>query len=179
MQNPLEFTAALILALIAGPSAAVTVFQCEDELGNRTFESACPPGTKEVQQKDYVGGGAAPAPTQAQPAGDLPAVTLYLVPDCESCAQMREFLEFREIPYTTKDVKQDLALQVELKQRSGDLRAPTVMVGDKAIVGFNRGALLAALQESGHVAPEEIPAGPAPGTAAPEASPATAGPAPQ
>jgi glutaredoxin len=170
MRNPRNTIAGLVLAVVAGPVGAVTVYQCEDSQGNRTFESACPPGTTEVQQKDYVSPG---EPTAAAedlgPAPDLPPVTVYQVPDCESCAQMREFLEFREIPYTTKDVKDNLDLQVELKTRSGDLRAPTALVGDQAIVGFNRTALLAALEESGYIAPAET---------APLAAPTEATPAP-
>jgi glutaredoxin len=157
--------AGLVLALLAGPACAVTVFQCEDSQGNRTFERACPPGTKVVQEKDYQSSGEAPAPAEdLGPAPDLPPITVYLVPDCESCTQMKEFLDFRQIPYTTKDVKDNLDLQVELKTRSGDLRAPTVLVGEKAVVGFNRTALLGALQESGYIeapAPEAAPAPPA------------------
>ena len=138
--------AGLVLTLTTGSAAAVTVYQCEDDKGNRTFESACPPGTKQVEQKDYSADGAS---ASVQPTGDLPEVTLYLVPECDTCIQTRDFLEARDIPYTTKDVKSDFALQEELKKRSGTLRAPTVMVGEKAVVGFDRSALTAALQVSG------------------------------
>ena len=144
--------AGLILTLTAGSATAVTVYECEDDKGNRTFESACPPGTKEVKQKDYdAAAGAAPADT----TGDLPEVTLYLVPECDTCVQTKDYLDARDIPYVTKDVKTDFALQEELKKRSGALRAPTVMVGDKAVIGFNRAGLTAALQESGHISAEE------------------------
>jgi len=153
----------LILALTAGSAAAVTVYQCEDEKGHRSFESACPPGSKEVKQKDYnAKGGTSPAANTA----DLPEVTLYLVPECDTCQQTRDFLAARNIPYTTKDVKTDFAMQEELKKRSGALRAPTVMVGETAVVGFNRAGLTAALQESGHLSAEDAATADKAGTAA-------------
>ena len=143
--------AGLILTLSTGSAAAVTVYECEDDKGNRTFESACPPGTKEVKEKDYSGTGA-PAPEAN--TGDLPEVTLYLVPECDTCVQTRDYLEARDIPFTSKDVSTDFALQDELKKRSGALRAPTVMIGDQAVVGFNRASLTTALQEAGHIPAE-------------------------
>ena len=169
----------LILTLTTGSAAAVTVYQCEDEKGNRTFESACPPGTKEVKQKNYDATGGTP---QAANTGDLPEVTLYVVPECDTCQQTKDFLEARKIPYTTKDVKTDFALQEELKKRSGSLRAPTVMVGETAVVGFNRAGLTAALQGSGHLSAEASAAADQAGAAAAVAEPAaeteTATPAP-
>lgn len=153
MHDARKLIAGVILALAAGPATTVTVYQCEDDKGNRTFESACPPGTKEVQQKDYAADGGAAAAEGSTEA--LAEITMYEVPDCEACAQIREFLDLREIAYTTKDVKDDVVLQGELKKRSGELRAPTVLVGEKAIVGYNRAALLAALQEAGHIVPDE------------------------
>lgn len=152
MLDPRRFSLALVLAVAAGTTHAVEVYQCEDDKGNRTFESACPPGTKEVGKRDYAGATAATADT-----GDeaLPGITLYVVPDCEACDQFREFFTSRDIPVSTKDVKVDVALQSELKQRSGELRAPTVLVGEKAIVGYNRAALIAALKESGHLAEDD------------------------
>ncbi|OGT79105.1 MAG: hypothetical protein A3H91_14370 [Gammaproteobacteria bacterium RIFCSPLOWO2_02_FULL_61_13] len=144
--------AGLILTLSTGSAAAVTVYECEDDKGNRTFESACPPGTKEVKEKDYSGT-VAPAPEAN--TGDLPEVTLYLVPECDTCVQTRDYLEARDIPFTSKDVSTDFALQDELKKRSGALRAPTVMIGDQAVVGFNRASLTTALQEAGHIPAEE------------------------
>ena len=152
MYNAQKLIAGLILALTAGSASAVTVFECEDDKGNRTFESACPPGTTKVQQKDYAANGGDGA---EETSGELPEVTLYLVPECETCIQTRDFLTARDIPYTTKDVKSDFALQEELKKRSGELRAPTVLIGEKAVVGFNRAGLIAALQASGHMPAEE------------------------
>jgi len=148
MNDARMYFVGLVLALTTGSAAAVTVYQCKDTDGNLTYESACPPGTTEVKQQDYdAEGGQAPV----QPTGDLPEVTLYLVPECDTCAQTRDFLEARDIPFTTKDVKTDFALQEELKKRSGSLRAPTVVVGETAVVGFNRAGLTAALQESGYI----------------------------
>lgn len=162
--------AGLILTLFTGSAAAVTVYECEDEKGNRTFESACPPGTQEVKKKAYAADGAT-APDDT--AGDLPEVTLYLVPACDTCVQTRDYLDARDIPYTSKDVSTDFALQEELKKRSGALRAPTVMIGDQAVVGFNRASLTTALQEAGHIPAEVEGATGEAETGATEAEPGT------
>ena len=145
--------AGLILSLTTGSAAAVTIYQCEDEKGNRTYESTCPPGTKNVEKRDYATDGARAA--EGDQAELLP-VTMYVVPDCDACTQIKEFLSVHQIPYTTKDVKDDVALQGELKKIAGELRAPTVLVGEKAIVGYNRAALIAALKESGYLTEEDI-----------------------
>ncbi len=161
-----------ILLLVAGPATAVTVYQCEDENGSRTFESACPPGTTPVGERDY---GSAAALAVEEESEAPPEITLYVVPECEACTQIREFLDLREIPYSTRDVSNDAVLQLELRKRAGELRAPTVLVGEKAVVGYNRTALIAALQESGHITAEEEPegtGGAVPGETAEEATPA-------
>lgn len=153
MFDPCKLFLAMMLAGATGTSTAVEVYQCEDEKGSRTFESACPPGTREVGKRDYSTSNT----TAAAEAGEEvpPEITMYVVPDCDACDQFREFFASREIAYTTRDVKDDVTIQSELKKRSGELRAPTVMVGEKAIVGYNRGALIAALKETGHLAEED------------------------
>lgn len=134
----------LVLALAAAPAWAVSVYQCEDDKGNRTFESHCPPGTKPVNQKDYSPDGG--------PVPDNPraVVTVYLVPNCDSCDQVKEFLSVRNIRPVEKNVASDVKLQEELKARAGDLRVPVTIVGDKVVNGYNRAELLAAVEAGGY-----------------------------
>lgn len=135
---------ALLLALAATPASAVSVYQCEDEKGNRTFESHCPPGTKPVNQKTYSpDGGPVPESPRA-------VVTVYLVPNCDSCDQVKEFLAVRNIRPVEKNVASDVKLQEELKARAGDLRVPVTIVGDTVVNGYNRAELLAAVEAGGY-----------------------------
>lgn len=146
----LALTATLIIASM--PAPAVTVVQCEDERGAKSFQNQCPPGTKQVGAKDYSTAAGTPA---AQP---LPELVLYLVPDCDSCAQVKEFLSVRNISVTEKNVATDPALQQELKDKAGDLRVPLLLIGDQKLAGYNREALLNALTAAGYKEPNKEPA---------------------
>jgi glutaredoxin len=135
---------ALLLALAASPAMAVSVYKCEDSKGNISYEAHCPPGTTPVDQKDYRGGsGDAEAPQR-------PPITVYLVPNCDSCAQVKEFLAVRNIRPVEKNVASDVKLQEELKATAGDLRVPVTVIGGKVINGYNRTEMLAALEAGGY-----------------------------
>jgi glutaredoxin len=138
----------LLFALCVSVHAAnaVSILQCEDERGNKTFQDRCPPGTKQVNQKEY----STTAPTVTSTSkGPL---TLYMIPGCDTCDQLKEFLSIRELSYTEKNVADDVALQNELKDKAGELQVPVLVVGDKVLSGYNRTALLQALTDSGHIA---------------------------
>jgi glutaredoxin len=110
-----------------------------------TYQDRCPPGTTSVSEKDYrVKGGDGAA---ASPSGPL---TLYVVPDCDSCKQVEEFLALRGISVEQKNVNDDIELQNELKEVAGDLRVPVLVVNDDVIVGYNRGELISALSKAGY-----------------------------
>lgn len=134
----------LILALSATPAWAASIYQCEDSKGNRSFEAHCPPGTKPVDQKTYntEGGGEAESPRAA--------VTIYLVPNCDTCDQVKEFLSIRNIRPIEKDVAGNVRLQEELKAKAGDLRVPVTVIGNAVINGYNRSEMLEALAAAGY-----------------------------
>src|SRR5690348_10430789 len=90
-------------------ASAVSVFKCEDDRGNVSFQDACPPGSKQVNQKDYKT--TAPSTTTKATA----ALTLYLIPGCDTCDQLKEFLNIRKLQFTEKNVADDVKLQDELK----------------------------------------------------------------
>jgi glutaredoxin len=139
-----QLVLSFLVALAAAPAWAADVFQCEDDKGNRTFESHCPPGTKPVDQRSYSADGG-PAPESARAT-----VTVYLVPNCDSCDQVKEFLSVRNIRPIEKNVADDIKLQEELKSRAGDLRVPVTIIGDRVINGYNRSEMLAALESGGY-----------------------------
>lgn len=131
---------------------AVSVYQCKDENGNLTFEKHCPPGTTQVDEKKLYTG----KKEETTSSVDVSA-TLYSVPDCESCDEIRDFLKFRGISFTDKNVKDDIDLQNELKDVAGELKVPVLVIGEKVIKGYNRSEILAALKDAGYVEPEETP----------------------
>lgn len=133
-------------------AAAVKVVECEDEQGNRTFESTCPPGTTMVDEKRI------PTGVSAADSAEKTAinVTLYSIPECESCDEVREFLQGRSVAITEKSVNENPEIQTELKDLTGALRVPATVIGEKVITGYNRSELLAALESAGYKEGNEI-----------------------
>jgi glutaredoxin len=137
------------LAVFCHSSFAVSVFQCEDDRGNISFQDRCPPGTKQLNQKDYKAGPVAGSANKA-----AAPLTLYTIPGCDTCDQLKEFLSVRQIAVTEKNIADDVALQNELKEKAGELQVPVLMIGDKVLTGYNRASLIQALTESGHITAE-------------------------
>ncbi len=127
---------------------AVKVYECEDELGNRSFEQQCPPGTTSVKEKNY----STTASRSVSGQSKLAPLVLYFIPDCDVCDQVKEFLKVRNISLTEKNIKDNGVLQQELKSKTGgDLRVPVLLIGEKVISGYDRTSLTSALTAAGYV----------------------------
>ncbi len=145
MKDLLNLLTFLMLCMAVFPSWAVKIYECEDEQGNRTFESHCPPWTKSVNEKQYSTGS-----TTTQNKQNL-AVTLYIVPDCETCDQVKEFLAIRNISITEKNANESAELQKELREKTGgELHVPTLLIGETVLIGYERNRLLKALTDAGY-----------------------------
>ena len=139
----------LLFYLSSTSAWGVTVLECEDNQGNRTFEDRCPPGSYPVNKKQY----SVSTPEQGKAA--LSAI-LYRVPECDTCDQVKEFLELRHISITEKNVNDDVKLQEELKEKTGgELRVPVLVLGDKVLRGYNRTELIQALADAGYTSEEK------------------------
>ena len=157
-----------LFAVFASPvMAAVSIVECQDGQGERSFHSKnCPPGTTKIGSKKIRtgrnGGGADNSNISA---------TIYLSPVCEPCEEVREFLNNRNISFSEKNVEGDLEMQQELKGVSGGaLNVPVTVIGDTAVTGYNRGKLNEALSAAGYVSPDSAES--VPGKDALEAAPA-------
>ncbi len=141
----------LCLAVMLFQAAqAVTVVQCEDEQGNVTFQDRCPPGAEEVGSKKYHTRGSS---AQGRAVFTGPVI-LYRIAECDGCDEIKELMSARNIRITEKDVNENTEYQNELKEKVGALKVPTVIIGDQAIVGYNRDKLLAGLNALGVPTPE-------------------------
>jgi len=123
-------------------SAAIQVVECEDEQGIRSFQKNCPPGSTIVSKKKYQGNNK----SAEQPKLDI---THYFTKDCGACDQVRDFFKLRKIEIVEKNVNDDIKLQGELSLLVGELRVPTVVIGDEVIQGFNRDKMLETLKKAG------------------------------
>jgi glutaredoxin len=150
MKHLTAYLATAFLFLMVQQAWAVVVYECEDGLGNRAFERHCPPGTTLIsERKIYTG----------KKDADIPDVdiTFYTVPSCDACDIVRNVLDKYGAQYAEKNVKEDVALQIELQERTGEegtLSVPTVIIGEKMIIGHNKQNLVSILEEAGFKLPE-------------------------
>jgi glutaredoxin len=171
----LRLTVVLALCTVAPPLFAVTVYECEDAQGDRTFQDICPPGTTPVLEKQFY--------TGSKKAKELEAVrsqypvTLYSTPTCDACDLVRSYLQNRGVPFTEKDVSNNAELQQELLSKSGGLTVPATFIGDSFVAGYNKVNLKSQLDNAGY--PEIMEPGAVTAPAAPvaEGAPETPSPA--
>jgi len=142
------FTATIIIFSLQG-FAAVNIVECEDKEGNRSFQKTCPPGSTMVGKKKISTGGGLDSSSKS---GNI-QVILYLVPDCDVCDEVKEFLNVRNISITEKNVKDDIELQNELNELVGALKVPTTVIGDEIVSGYNRNSFKSALEAAGYIYP--------------------------
>ena len=126
--------------------AAVNITECEDEAGNRSFQKTCPPGSTLISEKKIQTG---PASNKKSSNANIQA-TLYLIPDCEACEEIKEFLNTRNISVTEKNVNDNLDLQTELTELTGSLKVPTTVIGEEVLTGYSRTKFLNILKAAGY-----------------------------
>ena len=150
MKHILAAVSVFITLTISVPAFAVIIYECVDDEGNQSFRDRCPDGATPVNEyKIYTG------PKEA----DLPDVeiTFYTVPSCDACDVVRNVLDKYGAQYDEKNVKQNIDLQRELQEKTGEegtLSVPTVIIGEKMIIGHNKQNLVSALEEVGFKLPE-------------------------
>ena len=122
--------------------SAVTIVECKDQAGEQSFHELCPPGTTMVQQKVYQT--AIPGPEQP----DL-TVLIYLAPECPACEAYRTFFAKYGIKTNEKNIADNQELQTELTNIAGDLKIPTVIIGETVLSDFKEGQLITVLERLG------------------------------
>ena len=134
----------------SSPLLAVSIAECEDKEGNRSFQKNCPPGYTEVGRKNiYVKGEPRGKPTADLPAAGLEtdkSATLYMIPKCDTCDEVREFLQDNGVSVTEIDVSNDYQAQAEFEALAGELKVPVTVIDGKLIRGYSRAAFKAALE---------------------------------
>ncbi len=141
MKYCLNVLFATILITFSLPGfSAVNIVECEDEQGGRSFQKNCPPGSTEVGSQKFSTG-------SSGKKGNNPVVkaTLYAIPECGECDEVREFLQAMNVSITEKNADESIEIQNELTEISGDLKVPTVVVGEEVIIGYKRSEIEAIL----------------------------------
>lgn len=131
---------AILLTLLAAPAWATDVYKWQDATGRTQYtDQAPPPSAKNVQK---LKSSAASLTTDkvvtqsyaAQQAASQYPVTLFSFAECgDPCKNAEALLKQRGISYTLKSKDED---KNELKTLTGELVAPTLIVGKQIRKGF-------------------------------------------
>jgi glutaredoxin len=139
----------LVLA-VTGLSAAqaAPLYKWVDSQGRVSYHDRPPPEGSDyrVEKKTLRSG---ENTTDQQTRSEIPVI-LYSAPKCASCDLARIYLDKRKVPYTEKNVESNLKLQEELKQKTGSLSVPTIMVGTKVMNGYLESLLEGELDAAGY-----------------------------
>ena len=140
---------AVAFLFFSPPLLAVSIVECEDQEGNRSFQKSCPPGYTELNRKDFYVKGAPGDRSTGEPAAGLgmgQSATLYMIPACDTCEEAREFLEANGVSVTEIDVSNDYEAQAEFEALAGELKVPVTVIDGQLIRGYSRAEFRAALE---------------------------------
>ena len=179
-------TLVLVVATVAAASAWAQQYRWVDEKGRVHYtDTPPPPSAKSAQKKNLKGNelGQQPSYELTQAIRNAP-VTLYTFPDCRDLCQMaRDVLNKRGVPFREKLISNQQMLD-ELKQVSGGLSVPVMVVGSQVEKNaspdaFNQALDIAGYPRAGVARPgnQKEPAAPKP--PAPPAAPTEAPAAPR
>ena len=145
--------AILVMALaVAGLSTAQagTLYKWVNSQGRVSYHDQPPPeGSGYRVEEKKLRSGEKSVDQQAAPDKNFPVV-LYSTPECASCDLARLYLDKRKVPYTEKNVENDTKSQEELKEKSGSLSVPTIIVGSKVMKGYLESLLEGELDSAGY-----------------------------
>ena len=155
----LLYAAVAASMLVSYPAASQEkLYKWVDENGNITYQDQPPPGdTGQVETFVEPAGVADPG----SPIPDVDLV-LYSIKVCDTCDLLRNLLNERGLPFEEKSAEVDPEVQAELKEVSGVLSVPVLLIGDQVLKGFNRELVLNELEEAGFSI--AVKASPQPGT---------------
>ncbi len=141
-----KLTLLIFLLPITSNVHAVKIYECEDQQGQKTFEAHCPPGTIKLQEKDF----------KTNNKGQHPAITptVFVIPNCAACDAVSRFFQTKNITIEQKNIENNVELQNELKGKTGNLKVPTVIIGEVIITDYDEDKLSSALTEAGF--PEKL-----------------------
>ena len=143
-----------VLACGLAAQAQTNVYRWVDSDGKVHFTDVPPPpNAKDVSQKRLGGGdvGSPQAPYATQQAAKRNPVTLYSSTKCgDPCEQGRALLAKRGIPYTERQADMDPAYGEKVKELTGKLQVPVLVVGEKPVPGFADESWHSALDAAGY-----------------------------
>ena len=152
----------LFLVLLLPVLAQAQLYRWVDESGKVHYSDRAPSaGAKDLQKQSLSAaqGSSIQLPYALQQAVKNFPVALYTSDACkETCAQARQLLDKRGVPYSETTVTDEADL-AQLKKISGDTVVPVVTVGREVQKGFESGIYNSALDNAGYPASSLLPPG--------------------
>lgn len=143
----------LLLLLAAGASQAAEVYRWVDGSG-RVHYTDQPPPPNSKQVRTLTGKGnvveVSKESFESRLARERSPVTLYAGNCGPVCDQARDLLKQRGIPFTHKDPNTAPEYAVEVKNLTGSLEIPVIVVGTAHQKGFEAGAWGRLLDTAGY-----------------------------
>ena len=176
-------------ACLWGAAVHAQVYRIVGPDGRVTFSDRPPPDAKATPAPAlaipstsgaYAGG--VPLPAELRAAAARFPVTLYTGTECSACAQARDFLANRGIPFTERTVTTNEDAQALGRLVGGPPRVPFATIGGQHVLGFSGSEWSAYLDAAGYPKTSQLPRGyrnpaPAPLVAVQQAAPRVAAPA--
>lgn len=155
----MRFFAPLLLLPVL---AQAQMYRWVDDSGKVHYSDQVPAsGAKNVQKQSLSVGQSSSAglPYALQQAVKNFPVALYTSEACkDTCAQARELLDQRGVPYSETTVADEVDI-AQLKKLSGGSVVPVMTVGREVYKGFESGIYKAALDTAGYPASSQLPPG--------------------
>jgi glutaredoxin len=134
------------------PAFADSLYRWVDEAGRVHYsDQPPPPKVKKVTQKSYKGSVVESGDSYAlREAKDKYPVTLYTSGCGPACDMAQQLLDRRGIPYSTRNVENNADNQKALRDLTGNLRIPSLVVGSQKLTGFEDSQWNGALDSAGY-----------------------------
>lgn len=68
----------------------------------------------------------------------MKSVTIYTTPVCVYCNMAKAFFREHNVAYQEYNVATDVAKAKEMVEMTGQMGVPVIVIGDEALVGFNK-----------------------------------------
>ena len=63
-------------------------------------------------------------------------VTIYSTPTCHFCHMAKEFFTEHNIAFTDYNVAEDAARRTEMREITGQMGVPVIIIGNDVVIGF-------------------------------------------
>jgi glutaredoxin len=141
----------MICNLFVSPLLAGELYKWVDREGNVTYQSEPPPADAWSVEKSKINT-VVEQEEEAEAPVTVPLV-FYVKPDCPLCDQAKAYFAEKNIAATEVDISANADEAEKMLKQVGHNDVPTVIVGNKAITGFQEKTMNTILVNSGYKLP--------------------------